>query len=102
MISSTTVLKEGVVPGCAYSFYEMGMRAADNGHDIFSKAVYEVREKLLRSIDANEDGRVYNFRTKKYHTPDEGDLWESAAVVNESLKSAYSFIKEIKNVGISI
>lgn len=102
VISSTTVLKEGVVPGCAYSFYEMGMRASDDGNYLFSKAVYEVREKLLRSIDANEDGRVYNFRTKQYHSPEEGDLWESAAVVNESLKSAYSFIKEIKNVGISI
>jgi chaperonin GroEL len=99
-ISLPTVLKHGVVPGGAYSFYELSHRAMMNDDMLFSEALYEVRKKLMNSMGASEDGRVFNFRTKEYQNPDECDIWESASVVNESIKSAYSFVHEIKNTNV--
>ena len=99
-ISLPTVLKHGVVPGGAYSFYELAHRAMMNDDMLFSEALYEVRKKLMKSMDANEDGRVFNYRTKEYQNPDECDIWESASVVNESIKSAYSFVHEIQNTNV--
>ena len=98
VISSISVLKDGVVPGCAYSFFQIADKAYDEGYDKFGKAVYEPRKQLLESMDVDENGTVYNFRTKEHKSPDDADIWESAAVVNESLKSAYSLIREFKNV----
>ena len=97
-ISSISVLKDGVVPGCAYSFFKISERAYEQGYEKFGKAIYEPRKKLLESMGVEEDGAIYNFRTKQYSTPDESDIWESASVVNESIKSAYSLIREFNNV----
>jgi len=99
-ISLPTVLKHGVVPGCAYSFFELASKAALEGDNKFSKALYEVRRKLMESMGANEEGNVFNYRTKEYQNPDECDIWESASVVNESIKSAYSFVHEIMNTNV--
>jgi len=99
-ISLSSVLKHGVVPGGAYSFYELAHRAMMNDDMLFSEALYEVRKKLMNSMGASEGGRVFNFRTKQYQNPDECDIWESASVVNESIKSAYSFVHEIKNTNV--
>jgi len=97
-ISSISVLKNGVVPGCAYSFFKISEQAYKEGYERFGEAIYEPRKKLLRSMDLDEGGTVYNFRTKKHMSPDEADIWESADVVNESIKSAYSLIREFNNV----
>lgn len=98
VISSISVLKEGVVSGGAYAFLGIANKAYEKGLHKFEQAVYSVRKKLLSSMDVDENEMVYNFRTKEFKNPDEADIWESAAVVNESLKSAYSLVREIKNV----
>jgi chaperonin GroEL len=100
VISLTTVLKYGVVPGSAYSFYELAHRAMMNDEMKFSEVLYEVRKQLMNSMGAKEDGSVFNYRTKEYQNPDECDIWESASVVNESIKSAYSFVHEIMNTHV--
>lgn len=97
-ISSISVLKDGVVPGCAYSFYKISEKAKEQGYEKFAKAIYEPRNKLLNSMGVEEDAAVYNFRTKNHMFPHESDIWESASVVNESIKSAYSLIREFNNV----
>jgi chaperonin GroEL (HSP60 family) len=97
-ISSISVLKDGVVPGCAYSFLKISAEAKYKGFEKFGQAIYEPRKKLLESMGLEETGSVYNFRTKKHMSPHESDIWESVSVVNESIRSAYSLIREFNNV----